>query len=93
LDRSGGLRVGESYGFDDRDKAQHAFAKKIRRAEQTIDEKNAQNAVQKASDQVLIHDCIMRCTCFMMHAPKPSHPLTPPLFYRWSRSYGQQTTM
>jgi hypothetical protein len=71
LDRGGGSLVGGSYGFDDRDKAQHAFAKKIRRAEQSIDEKDAQNALRRASDQisvrrasaqVLIHYCVSRCT-------------------------------
>ena len=56
FDRGGGLIVGESYGFAHRNKAQDAFSKQIRRAEQSIDKKNAQNAVQKASDQVLIHD-------------------------------------
>ena len=71
LDRGGGLLVGDAYGFDDRDKAQHAFAKKIRRAEQSIDEKDAQNALRRASDQisvqrasaqVLMHYCVSRCT-------------------------------
>ena len=89
LDRGGGLLVGDSYGFDGRKKKRKAFSEQIRRAEQPIDEKDAQNAVQRASDQVLVHDCIMHCTCFMMHAS----PTYPPLFYRWSCSYGQQTTM
>jgi hypothetical protein len=94
LDRGGGLLVGDSYGFDDRKKKRKAFSEQIRRAEQPIDEKDAQNAVQRASDQVLIHDCIVRCTCFMIPRPQAHSPTyLPTLFYRWSRRYGQQTTM
>ena len=65
-----GLSVGASYGFDDRDKARQAFSKQIRRAEQPSEERDAQNAVRRASDQVHTYFCVSRRTFFVMCRPQ-----------------------
>ena len=65
-----GLIVGASYGFDDHDKAQHAFAKRVHRAEQPSEERDAQNAVRRASDQVHKYFRVSRRTFFVMSRPK-----------------------
>jgi hypothetical protein len=73
------LIVGKSNGLDDRGNARKAFSKQILRAEQPSEERDAQNAVRRASDQVHTYFCVSRRTFFVMSRPqsyKDAHFLT-----------------
>jgi hypothetical protein len=65
-----GLSVGKSNGLDDRGNARKAFSKQILRAEQPSEERDAQNAVRRASDQVHTYFCVSRRTFFVMCRPQ-----------------------